>query len=72
MRQGQEVPIRWAVPSGLSAGASRGAAGGPFSAAGALTNASLYALLSAVRADWPFGLGPGGLSSNGYNGHSCV
>ena len=60
----------WAA--GVEVAEARGAAGGPFSAAGALTNASLYALLSAVRADWPFGLGPGGLSSNGYNGHSCV
>ena len=41
-----------------------------FGTPGALTNASLYALLSSVRADWPFGLGPGGLSSNGYNAHT--
>jgi trehalose/maltose hydrolase-like predicted phosphorylase len=32
-------------------------------------NASLYAILSSVRAEWPEGLAPGGLT-NGYNGHS--
>lgn len=32
-------------------------------------NASLYAILSSVRADWPQGLAPGGLT-NYYNGHS--
>ena len=33
-------------------------------------NASLYYILSAVRADWPFGLSPGGLARNDYEGHS--
>lgn len=54
----------------VTVGADVGAealSGTAFGAPGALTNASLYALLSSVRADWPFGLGPGGLSSNGYN-----
>jgi trehalose/maltose hydrolase-like predicted phosphorylase len=32
-------------------------------------NASLYAILSSVRDDWPYGLAPGGLT-NYYNGHS--
>lgn len=32
-------------------------------------NASLFAVLSSVRADWPYGLAPGGLT-NYYNGHS--
>ncbi|CAM9360841.1 unnamed protein product, partial [Ectocarpus fasciculatus] len=32
-------------------------------------NASLFAILSSVRADWPEGLAPGGLT-NYYNGHS--
>jgi hypothetical protein len=32
-------------------------------------NASLFAILSSVRADWPYGLAPGGLT-NYYNGHS--
>ena len=36
----------------------------------ALTHASLYALSSILRSDWPFGLGPGGLSSAGYGGRS--
>ncbi len=34
------------------------------------TFSSLYYLLSSVRADWPYSLSPGGLASNGYNGHS--
>ena len=33
-------------------------------------NSSLYYILSAIRQDWPWGLSPGGLASNGYNGHS--
>ena len=33
-------------------------------------NASLYAIRSAIRHDWPFGLSPGGLASNAYNGHT--
>eukprot|EP00756_Hemistasia_phaeocysticola_P051172 Hpha_TRINITY_DN26354_c0_g1::TRINITY_DN26354_c0_g1_i1::g.9347::m.9347 len=37
--------------------------------AGAL-NASLYAIRSAIRPDWPYGLSPGGLASNAYNGHT--
>mmetsp|Transcript_15402 Transcript_15402/g.23217 ORF Transcript_15402/g.23217 Transcript_15402/m.23217 type:complete len:782 (-) Transcript_15402:137-2482(-) len=32
-------------------------------------NASLFAILSSVRDDWPYGLAPGGLT-NYYNGHS--
>lgn len=32
-------------------------------------NASFYAILSSVRADWAYGLAPGGLT-NYYNGHS--
>ena len=32
-------------------------------------NTSLYAILSSVRNDRPFGLSPGGLTA-GYNGHS--
>lgn len=32
-------------------------------------NASLFAILSSVRDDWPEGLAPGGLTNN-YNGHS--
>lgn len=32
-------------------------------------NTSLFAILSSVRDDWPYGLAPGGLS-NSYNGHS--
>ena len=32
--------------------------------------ASYYALLSAARADWPHGLSPGGLSTDGYEGHT--
>jgi trehalose/maltose hydrolase-like predicted phosphorylase len=37
--------------------------------AGAL-NSSLYAIRSAIRPDWPFGLSPGGLASDAYNGHT--
>lgn len=33
-------------------------------------NSSLYYILSAARADWPYGLSPGGLSRNDYEGHS--
>eukprot|EP01116_Phalansterium_solitarium_P016178 TRINITY_DN3701_c0_g1_i1.p1 TRINITY_DN3701_c0_g1~~TRINITY_DN3701_c0_g1_i1.p1 ORF type:complete len:702 (-),score=253.28 TRINITY_DN3701_c0_g1_i1:809-2914(-) len=33
-------------------------------------NSSLYYILSSVRPDWPYSLSPGGLASNGYNGHS--
>jgi hypothetical protein len=29
-------------------------------------NASLYFIRSSIRADWPHGLSPGGLASNGY------
>ena len=32
-------------------------------------NASMFAILSSVREDWPYGLAPGGLT-NYYNGHS--
>lgn len=33
-------------------------------------NSSLYYILSSVRADWPWSLSPGGLSSEAYNGHT--
>ena len=33
-------------------------------------NASLYVLRSSIRDDWPWGLSPGGLTTNGYNGHT--
>ncbi len=32
-------------------------------------NTSVYSLLSALRADWPYSTGPGGLT-DGYNGHT--
>eukprot|EP00981_Chlorochromonas_danica_P008125 scaffold2028_cov181-Ochromonas_danica.AAC.3 len=32
-------------------------------------NASMFAILSSIREDWPYGLAPGGLT-NYYNGHS--
>ena len=36
-------------------------------------NSSLYFMLSSVRADWPMGMSPGGLASDGYDGHTlCV
>ena len=33
-------------------------------------NSSLYAILSSIRNDRPFGSAPGGLTA-GYNGHAC-
>ena len=33
-------------------------------------NASLYYILSATRPDWPYGLSPGGLARDDYEGHS--
>ena len=33
-------------------------------------NASLYYILSATRPDWPYGLSPGGLARDDYDGHS--
>lgn len=33
-------------------------------------NASLYAIRASIREDWPYGLSPGGLSTNGYGGHT--
>eukprot|EP01104_Vermistella_antarctica_P000973 TRINITY_DN11045_c0_g1_i1.p1 TRINITY_DN11045_c0_g1~~TRINITY_DN11045_c0_g1_i1.p1 ORF type:complete len:757 (+),score=166.06 TRINITY_DN11045_c0_g1_i1:169-2439(+) len=33
-------------------------------------NASYYYMLASVRDDWPWSLSPGGLASNGYNGHT--
>ena len=33
-------------------------------------NSSLYAIRSSIRADWPYGLSPGGLASNAYEGHT--
>ena len=35
-------------------------------------NASLYAIYIAVRDDWPFGLSPGGLARNSYEGTQCL
>ena len=35
-----------------------------------VVGASLYAILSAVRTDAPYGLSPGGLSTDGYKGHT--
>eukprot|EP01119_Soliformovum_irregulare_P008598 TRINITY_DN21702_c0_g1_i1.p1 TRINITY_DN21702_c0_g1~~TRINITY_DN21702_c0_g1_i1.p1 ORF type:complete len:726 (+),score=154.23 TRINITY_DN21702_c0_g1_i1:209-2179(+) len=32
-------------------------------------NSSLYYILSSIRDDWDYGVSPGGLASNGYNGH---
>jgi protein-glucosylgalactosylhydroxylysine glucosidase len=34
------------------------------------SNASMYAILSTVREDRPYSLSPGGLGTNGYNGHT--
>ena len=31
-------------------------------------NASMYYILSSIRSDWPQGLSPGGLASDGYEG----
>ena len=33
-------------------------------------NSSLYYILAATRADWPYGLSPGGLARDDYQGHS--
>ena len=33
-------------------------------------NSSLYYILSATRSDWPYGLSPGGLARDDYQGHS--
>ena len=33
-------------------------------------NASLYAIRASIREDWPYGLSPGGLASNAYEGHT--
>eukprot|EP01114_Cavostelium_apophysatum_P014228 TRINITY_DN3638_c0_g1_i2.p1 TRINITY_DN3638_c0_g1~~TRINITY_DN3638_c0_g1_i2.p1 ORF type:complete len:663 (+),score=121.13 TRINITY_DN3638_c0_g1_i2:160-2148(+) len=33
-------------------------------------NSSLYYILSSVRSDWSYAPSPGGLASNGYNGHA--
>ena len=33
-------------------------------------NASLYFIRASIRDDWPQGLSPGGLASNGYSGHT--
>ena len=35
-------------------------------------NASMYAILIALRADWSYGLSPGGLSRNAYEGEFSV
>lgn len=34
-----------------------------------ITNAAIYYLLSSMRDDWPWSNSPGGLASDGYNGH---
>jgi hypothetical protein len=39
-------------------------------ASAAAIRASQYAIFSAVRADWPYSTSPGGLATNGYNGHT--
>ena len=36
----------------------------------ALINGSLYDILSSMRADWDWSSSPGGLGTNGYNGHT--
>lgn len=33
-------------------------------------NASVYFLRSSIRPDWPYGMSPGGLASNGYDGNT--
>jgi len=33
-------------------------------------NSSMFYMLQSIRSDWPHGLSPGGLASNGYHGHS--
>eukprot|EP00051_Salpingoeca_urceolata_P014845 m.189431 g.189431 ORF g.189431 m.189431 type:complete len:834 (-) comp18207_c0_seq1:34-2535(-) len=35
----------------------------------ATVNSSLYYILSAIRADWPYGTSPGGLARDSYQGH---
>ena len=35
-----------------------------------VVSASIHALLAAARTDWPHGLSPGGLSTDGYKGHT--
>lgn len=35
----------------------------------AATNASYYYILSSVRSDWPYAPTPGGIATDGYNGH---
>lgn len=37
---------------------------------GQALNSSLYAIRSSIRPDWPYGLSPGGLASNAYEGHT--
>jgi len=58
-----------------AAWAARSAAGGGLEVEGDLRlaqalNASLYFIRSSIRPDWPHGLSPGGLASNGYGGHT--
>jgi trehalose/maltose hydrolase-like predicted phosphorylase len=36
----------------------------------AAVNASLFAIVASLRADWPYGVSPGGLTHNAYCGHS--
>ena len=33
-------------------------------------NSSLYAIRTSIRPDWPYGLSPGGLASDAYEGHT--
>ena len=33
-------------------------------------NSSLYYIYNSIRDDWPYGISPGGLAINAYNGHS--
>ena len=35
-----------------------------------VVNSSLYSILSSTREDFPYGLSPGSLANDGYNGHS--
>eukprot|EP01005_Ploeotia_sp_CARIB1_P001418 NODE_34_length_2296_cov_444.940526_g33_i0.p1 GENE.NODE_34_length_2296_cov_444.940526_g33_i0~~NODE_34_length_2296_cov_444.940526_g33_i0.p1 ORF type:complete len:722 (-),score=164.21 NODE_34_length_2296_cov_444.940526_g33_i0:54-2219(-) len=35
-----------------------------------IVNASVYALLNGIRADWPYSTSPGGLPTDGYHGHT--
>ena len=63
------------LPAHEAAWASRVTTGGGLEVQGDLwlaqsINASLYFIRSSIRPDWPHGLSPGGLASNGYGGHT--